>query len=51
MVQELNSKFDALLMVGYHSKAGSGGNPLADTMSSSKIERIILKDSPASELL
>jgi len=51
MVQELNSKFDALLMVGYHSKAGSGGNPLAHTMSSSKIERIILNDRPASELL
>ena len=51
MVQELNSKFDALLMVGYHSKAGSGGNPLAHTLSSSKIERIILNDRPASELL
>ena len=51
MVQELNSKFDALLMVGYHSKAGSGGNPLAHTMSSSKIERIILNDRSASELL
>ena len=51
MVQELNSRFDALIMIGYHSKAGSGGNPLAHTMSSAKIERISLNDRPASELL
>ena len=51
MVQELNSSFDALMMIGYHSKAGSGGNPLAHTMSSSKIDSIILNDIPASELL
>ena len=51
MVQELNSSFDALMMIGYHSKAGSGGNPLAHTMSSSKIDSMILNDKPASELL
>ena len=51
MVQELNSRFDALMMVGYHSRAGSGGNPLAHTMSSAKIERITLNDKQASELL
>ena len=38
-------------MIGYHSKAGSGGNPLAHTMSSAKIERISLNDRSASELL
>ena len=51
MVQELNSRFDALMMIGYHSRAGSGGNPLAHTMSSAKIERITLNDKQASELL
>ena len=51
MVQELNSRFDALMMIGYHSRAGSGGNPLAHTMSSAKIERITLNDKAASELL
>ena len=40
MVQELDETFDALMMVGYHSRAGSGGNPLSHTMSSGKIERI-----------
>ena len=29
MVQELDESFDALLMMGYHSMAGHGGNPLA----------------------
>lgn len=34
MVQEINSTFDAVTFVGYHSKATSGGNPLAHTLSS-----------------
>lgn len=33
MVQDLDASFDALAMVGYHSAAGDGGNPLAHTMS------------------
>jgi D-amino peptidase len=32
MVQELDESFDALLFVGYHSKAGSDDNPLAHTL-------------------
>jgi D-amino peptidase len=32
MVQELNSSFAALVLVGYHSRAGSGANPLAHTL-------------------
>jgi D-amino peptidase len=32
MVQGLDSSFGALMMVGYHSRAGSGENPLAHTM-------------------
>lgn len=31
MVQELDKSFDALILVGYHSSAGSGGHPLAHT--------------------
>ena len=49
MVQELDSSFDALLMIGYHSMAGKGGNPLAHTMSSSKIETIFINDQQSSE--
>ena len=51
MLQEIDSSFDAIMLIGYHAKAGSGGNPLAHTMSSSKIERIYLNDRAASELL
>lgn len=32
MVQELDASFAALLMVGYHSMAGSDANPLAHTL-------------------
>ena len=32
MVQELDTSFDALVLVGYHSKAGTEGNPLAHTL-------------------
>ena len=49
MVQELNDSFDALLMVGYHACAGSGGNPLAHTMSSSKIDTMTINDQSTSE--
>jgi D-amino peptidase len=49
MVQELDDSFDALVMIGYHSRASSGGNPLAHTMSSSKIEKILINDQAASE--
>lgn len=51
MVQELDQSFDAAFFVGYHARAGSGGNPLAHTMSSSRIEKILLNDRPASEYL
>jgi D-amino peptidase len=32
MIQGLDSSFDAAAMIGYHSGAGAGGNPLAHTM-------------------
>ena len=51
MVQELDYSFDALVLIGYHSRAGQGGNPLAHTMSSSKVESIYLNDMQTSEFL
>ena len=50
MVQELDATFDALAMVGYHARAGSGGNPLAHTMSSSRIALMSINGEPVSEL-
>ncbi len=41
MVQELNSSFTAVVMIGYHSPSGSAGNPLAHTLSE-KINWIML---------
>ncbi|MCP4584196.1 MAG: amino acid amidase [candidate division Zixibacteria bacterium] len=35
MVQELDDSFDAALMIGYHSRAGSNANPLAHTLTGS----------------
>lgn len=32
MIQEIDETFDALIMTGYHSGAGAGGNPLAHTI-------------------
>ncbi len=50
MVQELDSSFDALLYVGYHSPAGSNNNPLAHTMNTS-YDRITINGRIASEFL
>ena len=33
MVQDLDASFDALVLIGYHAPGGSGGNPLAHTLS------------------
>jgi len=32
MIQEIDETYDALVMTGYHSAAGAGGNPLAHTI-------------------
>jgi len=48
MVQELNSSFAALILIGYHSRSGSGGNPLAHTLSE-EINWILLNGQPTSE--
>ena len=49
MVQGLDEGFDAALFIGYHSRGGSGGNPLAHTLSSSKLFGLDLDGRPASE--
>jgi D-amino peptidase len=50
MVQELDGSFQAMLMIGYHSRAGSGANPLAHTISGN-IAELNINGSQASELL
>ncbi len=51
MVQELDESFHALMMIGYHARAGSGGNPLSHTMASSRIHYITINGIKASEFL
>ncbi len=49
MVQELDVTFDAVGFVGYHSKAGTGANPLAHTLSSSRVMRMRINGEAVSE--
>jgi D-amino peptidase len=51
MVQELDDGFDAVMMVGYHSAAGSEANSLAHTLvnEASTIQRLAINGHPASE--
>jgi len=48
MVQELDESFAAVMMIGYHSEAGSEANALAHTLSLDAIE-IRINGKPASE--
>ena len=50
MIQELDDSYTALMMIGYHSRAGSGGCPLAHTMSSSRIAEVILNGRSIAEM-
>ena len=50
MMQELDHSFDAAMMIGYHSLAGSPGSPLAHTMST-RVSAITINSLPASEFL
>ena len=50
MVQEIDESFDALMMIGYHSKAGDNGNPLAHSFSK-KVDYISINGVNASEFL
>lgn len=51
MVQGLDSGFAGVMMVGYHSAAGRGGNPLAHTLSGRLIGKIEINGEVASEFL
>jgi len=50
MVEELDETFQALALIGYHSRAGSGASPLAHTMSGA-ITYAKINDRFASEFL
>lgn len=50
MVQELDSSFDAVVMVGYHSSAGRPGNPLAHSIAL-EVADMTLNGKTASEFL
>ena len=50
MMQELDSSFDAAMMIGYHSFAGGDGNPLSHTMST-KISQLTINGQQTSEFL
>jgi len=50
MVQGLDETFRAMLMIGYHSRAGSDANPLAHTITGS-VAHIRINDRYASEML
>ena len=49
MVQELDASFDAVMFIGYHSRAGQGTNTLAHTMSGARITRMTLNGTDMSE--
>ena len=49
MVQEIVDTFDAMFMIGYHSRAGGDGNPMAHTWSSASIATVKLNGKPMSE--
>lgn len=50
MMQELDDTYDAALLLGYHSYAGSDGNPLAHTINP-ELSCIKINGEPASEFL
>ncbi len=49
MVEELDSSFTGLVLVGYHAPAGSPGSPLAHSLST-RLHALELNGEPASEL-
>lgn len=51
MMEGLDDTFDACFMIGYHSAAGSDGNPLSHTMSSSKLFEITINGQRMSECM
>ena len=51
MVGGLDESFDAVIFIGYHSAAGTGGSPLAHTMNPNDISSIKINGRYASEFL
>ncbi len=50
MIQDMDDSYDALAMVGYHSAASAGGNPLAHTITG-KLAKMLINGEVASEFL
>jgi D-amino peptidase len=50
MMAGIDGSFDAAILIGYHSGAGSNGNPLAHTMNGENI-RVLVNGEEASEFL
>ena len=50
MVEGIDEGFDALMLIGYHARAGSGGNPLSHTHSASQVMEMRLDGRPVSEM-
>lgn len=50
MMQELDSSYDAALMIGYHAPGGSDGSPLAHTMTNTKAHSLFINGRRASEM-
>lgn len=51
MMESLDESYHAVLLIGYHSRAGSGANPLSHTLSGKMIAEMKINDLPASEFL
>lgn len=49
MVQEIDSSFDAVAFIGYHSKGGAGTNPLAHTLTNSVFQSVRINGEPVAE--
>ncbi len=49
MVDGLDETFAASMFIGYHSRAGSAGNPLAHTQVGPTIQEILINETPTSE--
>lgn len=51
MMDGLDRTFDAVMMIGYHAKAGDDGNPLAHSFNSAVLSKIKINGVAASEMI
>jgi D-amino peptidase len=51
MMDELDGSFSAVVYIGYHSRAGGAGNPLAHTLSGRVVDELRINGTPVSEFL